>query len=331
MLGKSQILLFSMLLSLAPAVTATTMQQPARYVGPIIDMHMHASNVQVGPDGKPLPVPVRCYPGPCEGGPAAATSEEAVLRMTLASMDRHKIVLGFLSGYDGSPTTITPNPERVQAWVRAAPDRFIPSAVLAQPGIPPVELLRKEYAAGRLKGLGEIVTQYFGRRPDDRALAPYFALAAEVDVPTHIHTLGIGAPLPTFRPSAGNPLLLDEVLAGHPTLRLFVENCGFPFTQEWIAIAYQFPQLHCDVSTTTWIVNRNAFYRHLQTLVDAGLSKRIMFGSDQMQWPETIALAVEAIQSAPFLNREQKADILYNNAARFLRLTPAEMARHRSP
>lgn len=53
-----------------------------------------------------------------------------------------------------------------------------------------------------------------------------------------------------------------------------------------------------------------------------------MFGSDQMQWPETIALAIEAINTADFLTAEQKRDILYNNAARFLRLSEEEIARH---
>lgn len=303
-------------------------QATSRYAGPIIDMHMHAANVQVGPDGKPVPAPLRCYPGPCEGGPAAAATEDEVLHMTLAAMDRHHIVLSFLSGYDGSPTSLTPNAERVQAWVRAAPGRFIPGAFLCQPGTPTVESLRKEYAEGRLAGLGEIATQYYGRRPDDPTLAPYFSLAAELDLPTHIHTLGIGAPLPTFRSSAGNPLWLEDVLARHSNLRLFVENAGFPFTQEWIAIAYQYPQLYGEVSTVTWIVNRDAFRNHLRILVEAGLSKRIMFGSDQMQWPETIALAIEAIQTAEFLSAEQKADIFYNNAARFLRLSETEIARH---
>ena len=107
-----------------------------------------------------------------------------------------------------------------------------------------------------------------------------------------------------------------------------MENSGFPFTQEWIAIAYQYPQLYGEVSTATWIVNRTAFYSHLRTLVEAGLGKRIMFGSDQMQWPETIDLAVDAIQSADFLDAEQKGDIFYNNAARFLRLSKEEIAKH---
>lgn len=47
-----------------------------------------------------------------------------------------------------------------------------------------------------------------------------------------------------------------------------------------------------------------------------------------MQWPETIGMAIEAIQIAPFLTRRQKADIFYNNAARFLRLSPEEITRH---
>jgi uncharacterized protein len=35
-----------------------------------------------------------------------------------------------------------------------------------------------------------------------------------------------------------------------------------------------------------------------------------------------------AREEAPFLSREQKRDILYNNAARFLRLSEEEIARH---
>jgi uncharacterized protein len=41
-----------------------------------------------------------------------------------------------------------------------------------------------------------------------------------------------------------------------------------------------------------------------------------------------IERAVAVIEEAPFLSDEQKRDILYNNAARFLRLTEEEIARH---
>jgi uncharacterized protein len=41
-----------------------------------------------------------------------------------------------------------------------------------------------------------------------------------------------------------------------------------------------------------------------------------------------IERAVAVIEEAPFLSEEQKRDILYNNAARFLRLADEEIAQH---
>jgi len=45
-----------------------------------------------------------------------------------------------------------------------------------------------------------------------------------------------------------------------------------------------------------------------------------MFGSDEIVVPEKVGEAVESIEEAPFLTEEQKRDILYNNAVRFLGL-----------
>jgi hypothetical protein len=168
--------------------------------------------------------------------------------------------------------------------------------------------------------MGEIGTQLNGVPPNDPKLEPYFALAEELDLPVLIHTLGIGPYMPGFRSAAGSPLLLEDVLVRHPKLRLFVENAGYPYRDEMIAMMYQYPQLYADVSTITWVIPRIAFYDYLEALVRAGLAKRLMFGSDQMVWPAKIGKAVETIEQAPFLTEEQKRDILYNNAVRFLRL-----------
>ncbi len=62
--------------------------------------------------------------------------------------------------------------------------------------------------------------------------------------------------------------------------------------------------------------------------MEAGFTSRVMFGSDQMVWPETIEHAIRVIEEAPFLDEEQKRDILYNNAARLLCLSAAEIPRH---
>ncbi len=316
-MSKLRLLIVSVLATLATLTIPAAGQETARYVGPIIDMHMHAAGAMLGADGKPRPSCIPCYPEPHQA-PAVAASEDDVLRISLQAMDRFNIVTGFLSG----------DLEMVSKWKSAAPGRFMGSLTIWRPGEPGLEILRMEYAAGRLTGMGELAAQYNGFRPNDPALEPYFALAEELDMPFLIHTAGIGARVPGFRVAAGNPVLLEEVLVRHPNLRLFVENCGFPFTSEMMAMMYQYSQLYCDVSTITWIVEREAFLDHFKRLIRAGLGKRIMFGSDQVAWPETIGKAVESIQSADFLSTTEKANIFYNNAARFLRLREEEIARH---
>ena len=291
------------LLLLSPWVPLSAQER-----APIIDMHMHAHHIPLPlPPGAPPP----CRPSPCQPTGAATATPEQSLRETLEVMERHNIVLGFLSSADL---------ETVQAWVAAAPDRFIPSPFIEEPGELPPETLRDEYVSGRLRGMGEIGAQLYGVAPSDPALAPYFELAAEFDVPVLIHTAGLGPSLPGFRTAAGSPLLLEEVLARHPNLRVFVENTGYPYLDEMIAMMYHYPNLYGDLSTMSWVIPRSAFHQYVEALVRAGLAKRLMFGSDQMRWPEKIGDAIEAIEEADYLTEEQKRDIFYNNAARFLRL-----------
>lgn len=275
---------------------------------PIIDMHMHARvKVQRGPDCKVLGRP--CDPQPCAEQAAVFATDDGPLRGTLAAMERHHIVLGFLSD----------DLENVYKWVEAAPNRFYPAAAWSS-DFPEIGQLREAFRSGRLKGMGEIGTQYAGIAPNDSRLEPYYALAEELDLPVLIHTLGFGAHVRGFRSSLGHPLGLEDVVVRHPKLRIYFENAGYPFLDEAIALMTQYPQVYADVSTITWIIPRPAFHRYLRGLIEAGLGKRVMFGSDQMEWPETIGLAIDAVESATFLTAEQQRDIFYNNAARFLRI-----------
>jgi uncharacterized protein len=76
-----------------------------------------------------------------------------------------------------------------------------------------------------------------------------------------------------------------------------------------------------DLGVINWYVPRPAFHRYLRQLVEAGFEDRIMFGSDQMYWPDAIPLAIEGVESADFLTPAQRSAIFHDNAARFLRLS----------
>ncbi len=89
---------------------------------------------------------------------------------------------------------------------------------------------------------------------------------------------------------------------------------------EMVAMLYAFPNLYVDIAVINWYIPKAEFYAYLKRLVDAGFSNRIMFGSDQMHWPQSIGTAINAIDSASFLSSQQKRDIFYNNAVRFFKI-----------
>ncbi|HJS54789.1 MAG TPA: amidohydrolase family protein, partial [Chitinophagaceae bacterium] len=111
----------------------------------------------------------------------------------------------------------------------------------------------------------------------------------------------------------------------HPKLRLFIMHAGWPMIDDLLAVLWTHPQVYVDVGVISFALPRKEFHKYLQRIVEAGFGKRVMFGSDQMVWPEAIEFAIESIETASFLTTQQKRDIFFNNAVRFLRLTDEQI------
>lgn len=319
---------------LAPLACAAA---DAPSTGPVIDMHLHAYAMDELPPGAPtcpgdqqVLIPtidpndaldfskfVTC------AQPMFAAADDASLRDgTIAALRKHDVRRAMTEG----PV------ELVADWRKAAADLILPGVAFGKRQDKTIAELRRLHAAGQLAVLGEVYMQYRGHRADDPRYEPYFALAEELDIPIGIH-LGEGPPAAArfpgyedYRASMGSPFLLEDVLRKHPKLRIYVMHYGSPLVDEMIAMMFTHPNLYVDVSCNNWSFPRAQFYDALKRMVDAGLVKRIMFGSDQMYWPDAIGEAIKSIETAPFLDAGQKRDILYNNAARFLRLTPEQVA-----
>jgi uncharacterized protein len=323
-----QLLLLAFVLLSAPGCSEPAPERGAR--PPILDMHLHAHTL--GMYGSPPPavcsndqeisLPAVDPKDPltheaakaCGWRRSAPVTDEELLRTSLETLERYNI------------KAVTSGPlEEVQRWRAAAPDRIIPAVPFDEYERREPEVWRRLAAAGTVAVFGEISPQYHGLSPADPSLEPYFALAEELDVPVGIH-LGESSPgaaylhSPRYRARLGGPYSLEEVLVRHPRLRVYVMHYGSPLVDEMISMLYSHPQLYVDVAGNNWALPREQFHDHLRRLVQAGFGKRILFGSDQMVWPEVIGVAIESIQSADFLTEEQKRDIFYHNAVRFLRL-----------
>lgn len=315
---------------------------------PIIDMHVHAMTADgqgAAMPGEPpfaFDLPVRSWPthDPAEPWPEvflrrqkepagedsvwSPPTDEALRDQTIEIMERRNII-GVLMG----------PPERVEAWRRRAPYRFIPATGMAigWTDLTPDEI-RRMHAGGQLDVLAEVTNQYAGVEPNDERFEPYLAVCEELDIPVGIH-VGSGPPgapylpgLEQYRARLHSPLLLEEPLMRHPRLRLFVMHAGWPMLDDMLAVLWAHPRVHVDVGVIDYALPRAEFHRYLRRLVEAGFGERVMFGSDHMIWPGTIEYAIGSIESADFLTDVQRRAILYDNAARFLRLSEEERAAH---
>jgi predicted TIM-barrel fold metal-dependent hydrolase len=252
----------------------------------------------------------------------------------LAAMKEHNVVAAVLIGTDNDLA-------KYEKWFSGSiPALIMPCEEGKTPNggarcyadgrdFPDLAQLRERIKEGKVRMLGEVTAQYSGIAPDDPRLEPYYALAEETDIPVGIH-LGIGPPgaayplkgfpprkSPHYAGAAGDPMLLESVLTRHPKLRLYVMHAAWPNLDHMLYMLYMHPQLYVDISVLQYAVPRPEYYRYLRTLVEAGFGDRIMFGSDG--GPKHLVEGIAAIEGAPFLSEQQKAAILYQNAARFFR------------
>jgi len=218
--------------------------------------------------------------------------------------------------------------EVLRSWVKAAPPgRIIPGIGVSNATTMTVEAFRDSLTNGFYKVMAEVAPQYQGMSPSDPSLDPYFAVAEELNVPVGIH-MGTGGngmaniSQPNFRASMGNPLLLEDLLARHPKMKIWVMHAGYPMLEEMIALMGGNAYVYLDISGFIWSYPLDEIHYYIKRLVQAGFGKRIMYGTDFMMWPRLFETSMGVIEHAQYLSEEQKRDILFYNAVRFFRMDP---------
>lgn len=160
----------------------------------------------------------------------------------------------------------------------------------------------------------QIAQGFAPNAPEHREL---FDVIEDLGVPVIFHggnsTLGAGSPGGRgLRIKYGNPMLIDDLAADHPSLQICIAHPAFPWEKEQLAICQQKGNVYMDLSG--WLPR----YIDEQVLQYAGtlLRDKVMFGTDypMIEPAEWLSDFEEHTDYAPEVQRK----LLWENAETFL-------------
>ena len=307
----------SLLLLVCLVTFAGFAQTENRYSGPIIDMHLHAYTNEdfMGP------VPNRAT------GKLSVKNATEHRQHTIAILKKHNIVMSVVDGK---------TPAAVNQWTQILGDSVMTGLRIEDPKEElDLNLFREWVKNGDIDHFGEIGTIYAGYSPSDPIFNPYWEICEEFDIPVSIHTGGSYPGIHTnntaFRLRNGDPFLVEDILVNYPKLRVYLMHSGSHFYEQTAKLMVQYPNLYTDIAILNWYPNAAVFLSPFLILAKKyKVLDRVMFGTDQMIWPEAIEMAIEKVQSLEFLTLKEKQAIFYENAARFLNLSEERIAKHQT-
>ena len=97
------------------------------------------------------------------------------------------------------------------------------------------------------------------------------------------------------------------------------------YFEECIELMKKYNQIYCEISAVSMFAPKERWEPRVKKLYEEGLGNRLMFASD---YAGTIRKNIEIIYNIQWLTDEQKRDVYYNNAAKFLRLSEEQIAEH---
>jgi predicted TIM-barrel fold metal-dependent hydrolase len=250
------------------------------------------------------------------------TDPKVLLTKTIESMDANNI----------RKAMVFSNQNMIREWVSAYPDRFL---VSYQPGGSADNTRKHQAAAAQFEkeidqnkwvAMGELGLAYQGRALNDPAYYPYYEVCERKGLPVFFHTGGPNGPDPQrmfserFRVELADPLLLQDVVARFPKLKIVLMHMGWPYADNALYMLYSYPNVYLEISGVNWLLGPSLFNRLLREAVETGGSDRILFGSDAPLWPQFMTAAVDSVRKADFLTPEDKRKILWDNAAALLKV-----------
>lgn len=173
--------------------------------------------------------------------------------------------------------------EAVAALVTRFPERFRGVGTIDLPLETPTAAARQVDQIHRMGLLGvNIQPTFFNMDIDDRRLYPVYSRAEELGLVVALHT-GINySRMSPMRHERAE--LLDQVACDFPSLRLMACHSGWPWVNEFCAVARRHPTVYLELGglAPRYVGQRGTGWEVLFTYLPKLLTNQVLFGTD---WP----------------------------------------------
>ena len=220
--------------------------------------------------------------------------------------------------------------EELKAFCEQYPDRLIGFTSINPNRYQPerkVERAIKEFGMKAVK-----LYPHSGFYPNDPRLTRTYDLCSRMNIPVIIHT-GMKAVRWQWM-KYNQPIFVDDIATNFPDLNIVMCHGGYPWTEEFITVAYTNPNVWVDLTFMERIEETFVLpglventIRRLFKLIGA---QRLLWGSEGpfmtlplygSHEPSNYQVSqYKLVKRFDFLSKKDKEDILGNNAARLLKL-----------
>jgi predicted TIM-barrel fold metal-dependent hydrolase len=229
------------------------------------------------------------------------------------------------------PAVINRSDETISSFCRKAPDRLIGFGSISPDRFRPD--LKVEWAVNQLGLRGVKIYPHSGFYPNDKRMDRVYQKCVDLNIPVVIHT-GIKATRMQWI-KYNDPIYVDDVATNFPDLDVVMSHGGYPWTEQFLTVAYSNPNVWVDI-TALDIIERTFKKEGLaeetvRRLADLVGTERILWGSegpsmslpmfgahDSANYERSMNFLVRRFD---FLSDKDKANMLGGNAARLLQLT----------
>lgn len=233
------------------------------------------------------------------------------------------VLLGVDHGIDGDRRGSNVTDQFVAEFVAQAPERLIGvGSIHPDRGEQAVSLLEDIILKYHLKGIK--IYPHAGFYPNDPIMMAVYKRLQELKGVVLVHT-GIKAH-PHQRMIFNRPLPVDEIAVANPHLPIVICHAGFPWTDEALLVSRFNSNVWIDLTfleTLDIVTGREITLGVLRDVKKLVGCDRVIWGSEGIElgldmYPDAgidrMRSTVQKIMDAPFLNSQEKENILYGNA-----------------